>query len=137
MPADQVTVGDALPARSFDVSAEAMKVFSVLMHDPNPIHYDHAFVRSLGLGDRPVNQGSITMGYLINAVLEWAGGPEHLERFQCRFHGSVLAGDTVTARGEVTAVEDGTATVELWLEGPDGARVLTGGARVRVGRSPS
>ncbi len=44
----------------------------------------------------------------------------------------MLAGDTVTARGEVTGVEDGTATLDLRLEGPDGTRVLTGTAAVRV-----
>ena len=82
-----------------------MKVFSVLMRDPNPVHFDPAFVRALGLGDRPVNQGTITMGYPITAVLEWAGGPERVVGFRCRFLRTLLADDEAIAGGEVTALE--------------------------------
>jgi acyl dehydratase len=128
-------VGDAIPELTFPVEVGPMKVFSVLMGDPNPIHFDPDFVRSLGLGDRPVNQGTITMGYAVSAVLAWAGGVERLLRFQCRFLANVVAGDLVTAGGTVTAVEStpsgGTASLDIWLERA-GERVLTGSATVAL-----
>ena len=55
-----VAVGDVIPELTFTVEVGPMKVFSVLMDDPNPIHYDPEFVRSLGRGPEPVNQGTIT-----------------------------------------------------------------------------
>ncbi len=135
MPAE-IAVGDRIPELEFPVGAEPMKVFSVLMRDPNPIHFDPAFVASLGLGDSPVNQGTITMGYLINAVLEWIGEAERLLVFRCRFLGSVVAGDTVRAGGEVVAVEgagdDRELDLSLWLARADGEHVLSGSARVRA-----
>ena len=113
-----------------------MKVFSVLMADPNPIHFDAAFVRSLGLGERPLNQGTLTMGYAVNAVLDWAGGVERLRSFRCRFKGNVLAGDELTVGGEVVAIEEqeGTslATVEVWIARTSGERALEGTAVLDV-----
>ena len=131
-----VAVGDRLPERRFAVSANGMKVFSVLMRDPNPVHFDPAFVRALGLGDRPVNQGTITMGYPITAVLEWAGGPERVVGFRCRFLRTLLADDEAIAGGEVTALETSgertLATVAIWLDRGNGDRVIEGSATVVV-----
>jgi acyl dehydratase len=130
-------VGDTIPEMAFEVSAEPMKVFSVLMDDPNPIHYDREFVRSLGRGDEPVNQGTITMGYLVNAVVAWAGGVERLLRFRCRFGSSVVAGDRVVAGGTVTALNTGprgqTAELEIWLKRSGDQMALTGSATVLIG----
>jgi acyl dehydratase len=132
----RVRVGDRLPERRFVVTANGMKVFSVLMRDPNPVHFDPAFVQSLGLGDRPVNQGTITMGYPITAVLEWAGGPERVVSFRCRFLRTLLAEDEAIAGGEVTAVErEGertVATLAIWLDRGNGDRVIEGSAAVVV-----
>jgi 3-hydroxybutyryl-CoA dehydratase len=131
-----VAVGDRLPERRFVVSGNGMKVFSVLMRDPNPVHFDPAFVRSLGLGDRPVNQGTITMGYPITAVLEWAGGPERVVAFRCRFLRTLLADDEAIAGGEVTALERSggrtVARVAIWLDRDNGDRVIEGSASVVV-----
>ena len=130
-------VGDTIPELTFDVSAEPMKLFSILMDDPNPIHYDRDFVRSLGRGEEPVNQGTITMGYLINAVVAWAGGVDRLLRFRCRFGSSVVAGDRVVAGGTVIALgtdpRGETAELEIWLRRSGEQAALTGSATVLIG----
>ena len=114
-----------------------MKVFSVLMRDPNPVHFDPAFVQSLGLGDRPVNQGTITMGYPITAVLEWAGGPERVVAFRCRFLRTLLAEDEAIAGGEVTALETGR-TAGRWPRWRSGSTGATGtGSSKALRRSSS
>ena len=128
-----VAVGERLPERRFVVSGEAMKVFSVLMRDPNPVHFDPEFVRGLGLGDRPVNQGTITMGYPITALLEWIGDPERLLTFRCRFLRTLLADDVAVAGGEVTAVDGDVASVAIWLDREGGDRVIEGSATVALG----
>lgn len=126
--------GDVVPATTFHVDAGPMKVFSVIMADPNPIHFDPEFVYRIGRGDRPVNQGTLNMAYLVNAVIAWLGGDDasaRVKTFTCRFGGSVYAGDEVVAGGEVTAVEpDGTATLSLWLDRRGGERVLSGTASI-------
>ena len=136
MTTPDVSAGQRLPDLSFRVDVGPMKVFSVLMADPNPIHFDPEFVRGLGLGDRPVNQGTITMSYAVSAVIAWAGGVDRLVNFKCRFLGNVVEGDDVTAGGEVIAVTaadaDRTVEVDVWLERAGGQRVVEGSATVRI-----
>ena len=121
-------VGAALPPLAFTVDGPSMKVLSLLMRDPNPIHFDPAFVHSIGLGDRPINQGTINMAYPINALLRVVDNPARLRRFSCRFQGRLVAGDRVVVTGAVRAVDDETVSVDVWLDHEAGGRVLTGSA---------
>lgn len=133
-----VTPGDRIPDWVIEsVDAEKMKTMAVLLRDPNPIHWDLDAVRRLGMGDRVINQGPNNMAYVVNALLAWVGDPAAIRSLQVRFRGNVLAGDHVTAGGEVTEVreDDGArvAVCEVWLDRDDGARLLSGTAEVAVG----
>ena len=130
-----VEVGTELPAYEVpQVSAEKMKTMAALLSDPTPIHWDVETLKALGMGDRPVNQGPLNMGYVMNAVTSWAGGPERLRRLRVRFLGTVLAGQHLRVRGTVTAVrEDGDARLadcDVVLEVVDGDAVVSGNATV-------
>lgn len=108
-----------------------MKTMAVLLRDPNPIHWDVEVVRGLGLGDRPINQGTINVGYLMELVLRAAGGPQNVKRFSARFAGNVFAGDRVVCTGRVGAVDEREGTVELELSADvDGRQVLLGSATI-------
>jgi acyl dehydratase len=132
-----VEVGTELP--SYDVpsvSAEKMKTMAALLSDPTPIHWDVATLRALGMGDRPVNQGPLNMGYVMNAVTAWAGGPESLRRLRVRFLGTVLAGQHLRVRGTVSALRevDGVrlADCDVVLEVVGGDAVVSGSATVAL-----
>jgi acyl dehydratase len=139
MTAMRAEVGMTLPVSRVEVRAEAMKVFSLLTADPNPIHWDVSAVGAQGLGDRPVNQGGLNAGYLARAVTAWTGDTAALRRLAVRFRGTVAAGDTVTAGGTVTNVtQDGVmvrAIVEVWLRDAAGADVADGIAEVELAAS--
>lgn len=132
--------GDALPPfRIAHVSAEGMKVWAKILHDPNPIHLDPAVVRAKGLGDRVINQGPCNVAYMIN-MLQKAFPGCMIEALDTRFVDNVFAGDTIEAAGKVTEVTQagGKTKVqcEIWLraEGrPEGRdMVLTGTAVVAL-----
>jgi acyl dehydratase len=130
-----MNVGTELPVWEVpSVSAEKMKTTAVLLADPNPIHFDVETVRALGMGDRPVNQGPLNMGYVMNAVTAWAGGPECLRRLRVRFRGPVHAGDHLRVRGTVTALreEHGVrlADCDVVLEVVGGEPAVSGTATV-------
>ena len=130
-----VGVGTELPVYEVpEVSAEKMKTMAALLSDPTPIHWDVATLQALGMGDRPVNQGPLNMGYVMNAVTAWAGGPERLRRLRVRFLGTVLAGQHLRVRGTVTALreDDGgrLADCDVVLEVVDGDAVVSGSATV-------
>lgn len=130
-------VGDTIPEWVVEsVPAEKMKTMALLLRDPNPIHWDVDAVQRLGLGDRVINQGPTNQAYVINMLLSWLEDPARLKSIRVRFVGNVLAGDRVVAGGKVTALRNDAglpvADCEVWLEGDDGARLMSGTAVVAV-----
>ena len=113
------------------VDPAPMKVYAALARDPNPIHWDRSEVAARGLGDRLINQGPLSLGYVINMLLAWAG-PASLRGLDVRFTAPVLDGDRVTAGGVVTAVHDGLAECDVWLTRGDGVQAITGTATVAL-----
>ncbi len=102
-----VDVGTSLPPWEVPaVSAEKMKTMAALLNDPTAIHFDVATVTALGMGDRPINQGPLNMGYVMNAVTGWAGGADRLRSLRVRFLGPVLAGQHLRVTGTVSAVRE-------------------------------
>ena len=131
----EVSAGDELPQRVIEsVSAEKIKTMAALMGDPNTIHFDVDDVRRLGLGDKPVNQGPNNMGYVIDMLTDWAGGPANFRRLKVRFGGNVFAGDRLVAGGKVTAVrpsaEGRLVDCDVWLARGGTQAVLAGTATV-------
>ena len=131
----EVSPGDELPQRVIEsVSAEKIKTMAALMGDPNTIHFDVDDVRRLGLGDRPVNQGPNNMGYVIDMLTDWAGGPANFRRLKVRFGGNVFADDRLVAGGKVTAVrpsaEGQLVDCDVWLARDGTEAVLAGTATV-------
>jgi acyl dehydratase len=80
-----------------------------------------------------VNQGGLNVGYVMQAVTNWAGSGASLREMRVRFHGTVRAGDTVRAGGEVIDVRQESqgglrVALRVWLRGSDGAELLSGTA---------
>lgn len=123
-------VGTEIPVQVTMIEPARMKVFSLLTDDPNPIHWDRDAVEALGLGDCLINQGGLNVGYVINAVADWAGGPDRIREVRVRFLGNVFEGEEVRAGGTVTAIDDGLATVDVWLLGPDDSKAVGGTIRL-------
>jgi acyl dehydratase len=133
-----VHVGTELPPLEVVVSAEKMKTTAALLQDPNPIHFDAHAVQALGLGDRPVNQGPLNMGYVMNMLAAFSGSHDCLRRLRVRFLANVLAGDRVRATGVVTALaasedhDEYLAECDIDLAIVGGRTVLRGTATVAV-----
>ena len=134
MRADSLQPWQALePYVIESVSPEPMKTMAAILDDPNPIHYDTASVRALGLGERPINQGPSNLGYLMEMLVEFAGSAERLRRVRVRFLGNVFAGERVECKGSVTSVDAAAGTAELAVDASaDGRPVLSGIAVIGV-----
>jgi len=110
-----------------------MKTMAMLLRDPNPIHWDPEVLRELGLGERPINQGPINVGYLAELAARTAGGVDRVRRLRVRFVGNVLAGDQVVCEGSVSSVDRDRMTAELELRAAVGERaVLSGTATIAL-----
>jgi acyl dehydratase len=131
-----VQVGTPLPTRVVErVDIAEMKTMAALLQDPNPIHWDPASTRALGMGERTVNQGPTNMAYVMNMLLAWVGNePSRLRAINLRFLANVFDGDRVEAGGRVTGMREvggeRLADCEVWLDVARGARALAGTATV-------
>jgi len=129
-----LTVGDEVALLDRTVTQEQITAYAEASGDPNPIHVDADFARSVGLPGT-VAHGMLSMGILTEAVTQWAGGADRLAAISCRFSKPLLPGDTLRCRGRVVEVnqEAGTAILELDAVSDRGDRVLTNGrATVRL-----
>ena len=124
------TAGDDLrPHRVVTINAETMRMMSILLDDPNPIHRDPDAVRELGLGDRIINQGPANLAYIMD-MLRMNFPQGRLSMLRSRLMANVFEGDAVIAGGQVQSVDEGDEgpqiTSAVWLEVEHGARVVEG-----------
>jgi acyl dehydratase len=133
MTSGTVTTGTEIPEfRVSAVSSEHIRQMALILQDPNPIHFDLAAVAAAGLGDREINQGGVTMAYILDMLTAWVGSGAQMSRIKCRFRGNVRAGDEVIAGGVVTDVQGNNALCDVWADLADGTRVLDGTASVTL-----
>lgn len=124
--------GDTLPPfRIASISAEGMKVWAKVLHDPNPIHLDPSVVRARGLGDKVINQGPANLAYIIN-MLQAAFPRATISSLQTRFVDNVFAEDDVSASGTVTSIDANQAICEVWLRAAARDLVITGTAVLKL-----
>lgn len=123
-------VGAEMPRLRITADPGSMMAITLITGDPNPIHFDTVATARLGLGDRPVNQGAITMAYPINAVLAWVKPHWRFERALVRFQGNVVAGDSVEVGGTVVEISEGPSgtrgRIDVWARLESGKVVLAG-----------
>jgi acyl dehydratase len=128
-----LTAGQELPQHSVEITREQIKAYAEASGDHNPIHLDEEFARSVGLPG-VIAHGMLQMGLLASWISGIAGDHRRLRRLSVRFAGMLLPGDTLMLGGRIAAVEDGTATLEVWGQNQKGDRVLTkGAAEIRIG----
>ena len=133
-----VTIGLELPTWEVEeVSAEKMKTMALVFRDPSPIHWDTSVVAALGMGDKPINQGPVSLSYVANMLIAWLGNPSGIMSLKARFLANVAAGESVRAGGRVMSIDevDGEprALCDVWLvRSRDEKPLISGTAVVRI-----
>jgi acyl dehydratase len=132
--ATNVSVGQELePFVIENVDPQPMKVMAAILQDPNPIHFDTAVTKELGMGDHPINQGPTNITWLLECVSRFAGGADKVRSVNIRFLGNVFGGDRFEVTGTVTSVDEAAGEAELELSATSGGRPALGGvARIAL-----
>ena len=87
--------------------------FADITGDRNPVHLDHDYARNTAFGSR-IAHGMLSAGYISAVIGNQLPGPGAIYLSQSlRFRRPVRIGDTVTARVEVVAINNGRARVTL------------------------
>jgi acyl dehydratase len=96
--------------------------------DFNPIHHDEVFATGAAGYPSVFAHGMLTMGLTGRLLTDWLGDGV-LRSFGVRFVRQVWPGDTLTAKGTVTAVTaDGSVEIELVTTNQRGEPVVAGEA---------
>jgi acyl dehydratase len=125
----QLKVGDTHEAVVVeDISRSHIVKYAGASGDFNPLHHDDTKAKALGGYDSVFAHGMLSMGLTGRMLTDWLG-PTALKKFGVRFTKQVWPGDTLTAKAEVTAVEDGVATIRVVTVNQAGESVVEGEAQ--------
>jgi acyl dehydratase len=124
-------VGDRVgPLRAGPVTRTTLALFAGGSGDHNTIHLDLDAARAAGMDD-VFAQGMLSMAYL-GRLLTDTFGQRALLSFSTRFTAITPVNADPVCTGEITAIEDGTAALDLRVELADGSVTLLGTALVRL-----
>ena len=99
--------------------------------DFNPLHHDDTAAQGMGGYPSVFAHGMLSMGLTGRMLTDWLG-PVALKKYGVRFTKQVWPGDTLTAKGEVTAMEGGVATIKVVTTNQNGESVVEGEAQAAV-----
>jgi acyl dehydratase len=125
---ERITVGQALPPLTKQVTVQQIQRYAEASGDRNPIHLDDSFARSAGLPG-VIAHGMLTMAFANQAVTDWLGDRSLLKRLQGRFAGMVRPDDTITVTGTVASKdqESRRVTINLVVTNQRGEKVFNKG----------
>jgi acyl dehydratase len=104
--------GDALPELRVTPDAELTKRYAAASGDPNPIHTDPEFAKSVGLPGI-ILHGLWTMAQVARANAAVAGGdPRALKRLSVQFRGMGFPEQEIVITSTVKSVDDGRIVTE-------------------------
>jgi acyl dehydratase len=127
-----IEVGTAVPELVQEADLRSAVRYAGASGDLNPLHFDPEFAARVSPTGGIIVHGMYAMGAVSRALTTFAGGPEQVIGLEIRFTRPWPLGSSATFGGEVTAVEDGVATVALWGKTDDDTRILRGTGRIRV-----
>ena len=104
--------GDALPELRVTPDADLTKRYAAASGDPNPIHTDPEFAKSVGLPGI-ILHGLWTMAQVARANAAVAGGdPRALKRLSVQFRGMGFPEQEIVITSTVKSVDDGRIVTE-------------------------
>lgn len=125
---DEVSEGEALPARSIPVTRATLIHYAGASGDRNVIHWDERTAKAVGLPD-VIAHGMWTMGAVVQLVTDWVGDAGRVIDYGTRFTKPVVVphdgGASIDVTGKVKSLDAETkqGVVELTVTSSD-AKVL-------------
>jgi hypothetical protein len=105
-------VGEALPELVIEASVKNIVATAIASRDYQDVHHDVALAQQRG--SKTIFTNILTSnGYVLKYVTDWAGPLSVIKTSQIRLGVPNYAGDTMTMRGEVTAVDGNRVTVSV------------------------
>ena len=131
MSIEGLGVGAELPPLSIEpISRKTLALFAGASGDHQPSHIDIDAARAKGRQD-VIAHGMLMMAYMGRMLTDLVPQAK-IRSYKARFVAITPVHAEPTCRGRITAIEDGLATVELWITLAGGATVVRGEAVVDI-----
>lgn len=128
----KVQVGDVLPERKHTPDNVQLMLYNAALWNGHRIHFDEPYAREVEGYPGLVIAGPL-LGDWLNQVVElWLGEAGGLTKIEYSNRAASYIGETLTAGGQVTAVEDNTVTIEVYIKNEQGEVIAPGVAQAEL-----
>ena len=123
---EDVSVGDQIPSQDQTIDQAQLIVYAGASGDFNPLHWQEEFAAQVSPTGGIIAHGMYSMGLVSRVVTEWAGGADKVKSLSANFRAPCPLGAMLTFGGEVVELDEQsrTATLSVWAQLPDGAKVV-------------
>jgi acyl dehydratase len=127
--------GDSLPELRTTPDAGLTKRYAAASGDPNPIHIDEEFAKSVGLPGT-ILHGLYSMAQVARAHTDVANGdPRSLKRLRVQFRGMGFPEQEIVVTSKVVEADDGRIVTETEAAQGDTRIIRNAQAELRLNRS--
>ena len=113
---DDVSLGDQLPSLEVPITVALITGGAIATRDYFPGHHDKDAAQALGSPHVFMNILT-TSGLVERFVEQWCGPEGRFQDLRIRLGAPNYPGDTMTFKGEITAVDAASRSVEVTLKG--------------------
>ena len=129
----ELTVGEALPERSYTATNVSLFLYNAAIWNPHRIHYDEPYTTDVEKHPGVVIDGPLQGDWLNQVVVNWMGDSAALTSFNYSNRRASYLGETLTSGGAISAIDKDASTVdlELFIKNENGDVITPGTAQVR------
>ena len=129
----ELTVGKALPERSYTATNVSLFLYNAAIWNPHRIHYDEPYTTDVEKHPGVVIDGPLQGDWLNQVVVNWMGDSAALTNFNYSNRRASYLGETLTSGGAISAIDKdaGTVDLELFIKNENGDVITPGTAQVR------
>ena len=130
---DQINVGDQLPTREHTATSAQLFMYNAVIWNSHRIHYDQAYAVEQEGYPGLVIDGPLQGDWVCQVVTDWMGDQATLASFGYANRRVAFLGETMTAGGEVEALDldKREIAVKLFLKNQQDEVTIPGQAVVR------
>ena len=127
-----VAIGDALPEQLHAPDNVQLMLYNAALWNGHRIHFDEPYAKEVEGYPGLVIAGPL-LGDWLNQVVElWLGESGRLTKIEYSNRVASYIGETLTAGGNVTAIEGNTITIEVFIKNEDGDVIAPGVATAEI-----
>tara|TARA_B100000953_G_scaffold107172_1_gene87942 strand:- start:872 stop:1267 length:396 start_codon:yes stop_codon:yes gene_type:complete len=127
-----VAVGDTLPEQFHTPDNVQLMFYNAALWNGHRIHFDEPYAKEVEGYPGLVIAGPL-LGDWLNQVVElWLGESGRLTKIEYSNRVASYIGETLTAGGNVTAIEGNTITIEVFIKNEDGDVIAPGVATAEI-----